>query len=106
MSYIQSSDGERSAFLKEVNCYIANLFRALGLPAVQAPGEAEAMCAALQRRGVVAACATKDSDALVFGATKVVHTINLQVGRLSTCICCPWALEKQAQPESLCENWL
>ena len=54
----------------------------MGLPVVQAPGEAEAMCAALQRRGIVSACATKDSDALIFGATTVLHTINLQASNL------------------------
>jgi hypothetical protein len=37
------------------------------------------MCAALQRQGYVDACATKDSDALILGATRVYHTINLQV---------------------------
>ena len=39
------------------------------------------MCAALQREGYVDACATRDSDALIFGATCVYHTINLQVSR-------------------------
>ena len=77
--YTQSEDGTRGQFLTEINQCIAELFRGLGLPAVQAPGEAEAMCAALQRKGIVTACATKDSDALIFGATMVLHTIALQV---------------------------
>lgn len=82
-SYVQSETGERGQYLTTLNQYIANLFKALGLPVVQAPGEAEATCAALQRRGIVSACATKDSDALIFGATKVIHTINLQARALS-----------------------
>lgn len=65
--------------LQYYNQCIATLFKALGLPVIQAPGEAEAMCAALQRRGIVAACASRDSDSLIFGATKVLHTINLVV---------------------------
>jgi len=41
------------------------------------------MCAALQRDGYVDACATRDSDALIFGATCVYHTLNLQVSSLA-----------------------
>lgn len=58
---------------------IAALFSSLGLPWIQAPGEAEATCAALQKEGLVDACATKDSDTLVLGASKVFHTIKLAV---------------------------
>ena len=76
--------GERGVAFKAMNKAIAALWEALGLPAVQAPGEAEAMCAALQLVGLVQACATKDSDALVLGATKVFHTITLAV-RLPLC---------------------
>ena len=71
--------GERGLAFNAMNKAIAALWDALGLPAVQAPGEAEAMCAALQLAGLVQACATKDSDALVLGATKVFHTITLAV---------------------------
>lgn len=46
-----------------------------GLWVVQAPGEAEAMCAALNRAGRVDACVTKDSDALLFGAQTLFQTI-------------------------------
>jgi flap endonuclease GEN len=42
---------------------------------VQAPGEAEAMCAALDRAGHVHACATSDGDALLFGARTQFHTM-------------------------------
>jgi 5'-3' exonuclease len=50
-----------------------------GLPVVVAPGEAEAMCAALNRRGHVDGVATSDVDALLFGAEVVYRTLKLQV---------------------------
>ncbi|KAK9905956.1 hypothetical protein WJX75_009484 [Coccomyxa subellipsoidea] len=53
----------------------AQLFQAMGLWVVQAPGEAEAVCAALDRAGHVDACVTKDSDALLFGAQTLFQTI-------------------------------
>ena len=46
-----------------------------GLWVVQAPGEAEATCAALNRGGYVDACATVDSDVLLFGAETAFHTL-------------------------------
>ena len=46
-----------------------------GLWVVQAPGEAEATCAALNRGGYVDACATIDSDVLLFGAETAFHTL-------------------------------
>ncbi len=48
---------------------------AQGLWVLQAPGEAEAMCAALDRAGHVDACATSDSDALLFAAQTQFHTM-------------------------------
>ena len=42
---------------------------------IQAPGEAEATCAALNRGGYVDACATNDSDVLLFGAETALHTL-------------------------------
>lgn len=50
-----------------------------GLPVVQAPGEGEAMCAALNEAGLVHACATCDGDVLLFGAQTTFHTLKLQV---------------------------
>lgn len=46
---------------------------------VQAPGEGEAMCAALNEAGLVHACATFDGDVLLFGAQTIFHTLKLQV---------------------------
>lgn len=79
--------GERGCMLQTLNAQIAELFGAIGLPAVQAPGEAEAMCAALQMAGLVQGCATKDSDTLALGASRVYHTINLAVSRCAACAC-------------------
>ncbi|DBB04272.1 TPA: hypothetical protein ACH3X1_012770 [Trebouxia sp. C0004] len=57
---------------------IADMLHNMGLPVVQAPGEGEAMCAALNAAGVVDACATFDGDVLLFGAHTVYHTLKLQ----------------------------
>lgn len=43
---------------------------------VQAPAEAEAECAWLQRLGVVDYVVSDDSDTLVFGATKILRSFN------------------------------
>ena len=71
--------GARSMALERLSKRVEALFKSLGLPVVQAPGEAEAMCAALQRQGLVHACATKDSDVLVMGATRVYFNLHLNV---------------------------
>ncbi len=44
-----------------------------------APGEAEAMCAALDAAGYADGCATADADALLFGARAVFCTLRLSV---------------------------
>lgn len=47
------------------------LLDAMGLPYVNAPGEAEATCALLNRAGKVDAVASDDGDALLYGARQV-----------------------------------
>lgn len=42
------------------------------MPVLQAKGEAEALCAQLDREGHVDACITSDSDAFLFGAKCVI----------------------------------
>lgn len=43
------------------------LLALMGVPVVEAPGEAEAQCAAMCRAGLVYGVATEDMDALTFG---------------------------------------
>eukprot|EP00873_Tetraselmis_striata_P004534 jgi/Tetstr1/424798/TSEL_015301.t1 len=67
--------------------------RAMGLPVVQAPGEAEATCGALNALGVVDGVATKDGDALLYGAETVYKelTLSAQVPRSSLAVVCRMA---------------
>jgi hypothetical protein len=52
-----------------------------GIPCVQAVGEGEATCAALNAAGWAQGCATSDVDALLFGAVTVYRQLHLQVMR-------------------------
>lgn len=51
------------------------LLELFGLPVVKANGEAEALCAQLNREGHVDACITSDSDAFLYGAKCVIKSI-------------------------------
>lgn len=55
------------------------------MPILKAKGEAEALCAQLNREGLVDACITADSDAFLYGAQCVVKRIqpNSTVSALS-----------------------
>ncbi len=44
-----------------------------------APGEAEAVCAALNRAGCVDAAASSDSDTLLYGAETLLQSLKLSV---------------------------
>jgi holliday junction resolvase GEN1/YEN1 len=55
--------------------YMKSLIQAFGFVAWDAPGEAEAECSALQKRGVVDVVLTEDVDSVMFGATKVAREI-------------------------------
>lgn len=52
------------------------LLRLLGVPVVQAPGDAEALCAQLVKAGTVHAVASEDMDTLPFGATLLIRNLN------------------------------
>ena len=54
-------------FQSQENDVIKDLLTGLGIPYHDAPGEAEAECAVLQRHGVVDAVLTEDVDAIMFG---------------------------------------
>ncbi|KAL3829619.1 hypothetical protein ACJIZ3_018421 [Penstemon smallii] len=51
------------------------LLELLGMPVLKAKGEAEALCAQLNREGHVDACITSDSDAFLYGAHCVIKRI-------------------------------
>jgi len=53
------------------------LLRLMGLPIVAAPSEAEAQAAHMARRGDAWAAASKDYDALLFGAPRLVRFLTL-----------------------------
>jgi len=62
---------------KEHNEDIKRLLSLMGLPVVNAPGEAEAQCAELCRKGKVFACATEDMDALTFSTPILLRRLTL-----------------------------
>ncbi|KAK3012058.1 hypothetical protein RJ639_011593, partial [Escallonia herrerae] len=51
------------------------LLELLGMPVLKARGEAEALCAQLNREGQVHACITADSDSFLFGAECTIKHI-------------------------------
>jgi 5'-3' exonuclease len=59
--------------------------RSQGLPVVQAPGEAEALCGALNAAGLVDGVATVDGDAFLFGASMVFKELSLSAANPKTC---------------------
>lgn len=54
------------------------LFTILGIPWINAPGEAEATCAILCREGHVDAVLSEDTDVLNYRAKRFLHRFNLQ----------------------------
>ncbi|KAK3022819.1 hypothetical protein RJ639_046639 [Escallonia herrerae] len=62
------------AFQKCVNEGV-ELLELLGMPVLKARGEAEALCAQLNREGQVYACITADSDSFLFGAECTIKHI-------------------------------
>uniref|UniRef100_A0A096M645 Zgc:110269 n=1 Tax=Poecilia formosa TaxID=48698 RepID=A0A096M645_POEFO len=52
------------------------LLKCMGVPVIQAPGDAEAHCARLVRHGVVDAVASEDMDTLPFGANVLIRQLN------------------------------
>merc|ERR1719189_591769 len=58
---------------KKQNEEAIKLLTLMGIPVVQAPGEAEAQCAELCKGGLVFATATEDMDALTFRTPRQVR---------------------------------
>lgn len=57
------------------------LLRLMGVPVVEAPGEAEAQCAALVKAGKAYATGTEDMDALTFGSPVMVRHLTFSEAR-------------------------
>lgn len=53
------------------------MLECLGVPWVQAAGEAEAMCAYLNVHGYVDGCITNDGDAFLYGARTVYRNFTM-----------------------------
>ncbi|XP_055910917.1 flap endonuclease GEN [Eupeodes corollae] len=54
-----------------------NLLLAMGITCVQAPGEAEAYCAFLNKKGLVDGVISQDSDCFAYGAVKVYRNFSV-----------------------------
>ncbi|XP_015279255.1 PREDICTED: flap endonuclease GEN homolog 1 [Gekko japonicus] len=63
------------SFLKEC----LEMLECLGIPWVQAAGEAEAMCAYLNAQGYVDGCITNDGDAFLYGAQTVYRNFTMNI---------------------------
>nr|XP_056712701.1 flap endonuclease GEN homolog 1 [Euleptes europaea] len=63
------------SFLKEC----LEMLECLGIPWVQAAGEAEAMCAYLNAKGYVDGCITNDGDAFLYGAQTVYRNFTMNI---------------------------
>ncbi|KAL2635328.1 hypothetical protein R1flu_006807 [Riccia fluitans] len=70
--------GSRNGMFEENVEECVTLLDLLGMPVLRAQGEAESLCAALNREGLVDACVSPDSDALVHGAKCVIKSLQLE----------------------------
>jgi len=66
---------------KEHNEDVKKLLRLMGVPVVEASGEAEAQCAWLCKAGKVFATATEDMDALTFGTNRLLRNLSASAAR-------------------------
>uniref|UniRef100_A0A674I9P7 Flap endonuclease GEN homolog 1 n=1 Tax=Terrapene triunguis TaxID=2587831 RepID=A0A674I9P7_9SAUR len=65
------------SYFKSVLKECLEMLECLGLPWVQAAGEAEAMCAYLNGNGYVDGCITNDGDAFLYGARTVYRNFTM-----------------------------
>jgi flap endonuclease-1 len=61
---------------KEHNEEVKKLLRLMGVPIIEAPGEAEATCSAICATGKVYAAGTEDMDALTFGTPILIRNLS------------------------------
>ncbi|GAB1602826.1 flap endonuclease 1-like [Argonauta hians] len=66
---------------KEHNQECKQLLTLMGIPYIDAPGEAEAQCAALVKSGKVYATGTEDMDALTFGSSVLLRHLTFSEAR-------------------------
>ncbi|KAK3086131.1 hypothetical protein FSP39_013971 [Pinctada imbricata] len=66
---------------KQHNEDCKELLKLMGIPYVEAPGEAEAQCAALVKAGKVYATGTEDMDALTFGTNVLLRHLTVSEAR-------------------------
>lgn len=69
--------GQRNAPIIQLSKHLIDLFK---FPRHEAPGEAEAECANLQRAGIVDAVMSNDADAMMFGSTMTVMNFSKESG--------------------------
>ncbi|KAM3183042.1 hypothetical protein ACTXT7_011134 [Hymenolepis weldensis] len=67
---------KRSQFSR-ISAQCVQLLRALGVPCIACPGEAEAMCAFLDMENLVDGCVTNDGDVFLYGAKVVYRRFSL-----------------------------
>lgn len=62
--------------------HLRDLGRAMGVPTLTAPSEAEMLCAAMCRNSLVKTVVSNDADALLFGSPHVTNHMELSRGRI------------------------
>lgn len=73
---IEKYDKRKTRVTKKHNDDCKKLLYLMGVPFVEAPSEAEAMCAYLSKIGKVYGVATEDMDALTFGSKTLLRNMN------------------------------
>jgi DNA excision repair protein ERCC-5 len=74
---LSKKKGERDSEVvtSEMTSCVKELLKLFGIPYIDAPAEAEAQCAFLNREGLVDGVISNDSDVFLFGATKVYRNV-------------------------------
>ena len=80
-SKVSSKPMRRNASFIHKSRLCLEMFRLMGMPALEATGEAEALCAQLTSADLADAVVSPDGDALCFGATSVVKILALKDDR-------------------------
>ncbi|CAH8449365.1 unnamed protein product [Schistosoma turkestanicum] len=73
-------------WFSKVSQECVQLINSFGIPWVQSPGEAEAICAFLNSNKLVDACITNDGDAFLYGAETVYRHFTMDSRDSSVCV--------------------